>query len=535
MKIAQLSFKYEGATDYLKSFADMVTGNWGASRPGIRKLVKGLVDQQLPLSDDSTNGSTAVEIQLGGVPASATGTFTGQPTAADTITLGGTAITARASGAVNNEFNIGTTTQETAQNLVAAINSSTTAAISKTVRATYSDLSTSKATGYIQFTGQPTAAETVTVNGVVFTARASGATGNEFNIGATVSDTVDNLLYALQATDDTAIYNKITFAKATTTGTQATAVLTMTGNPTAAQTFTIGSTVFTARASGATGDEFNITSANPTTTAASLVTAFNASANVNTLFTAAAAANAGNKATGVLTLTGDATAGQTFTVNGVVFTARASGATGNEFNITAGDITTTAAHIVTAWNASATPGATVITATSALGVVTFQSDVHGSVGNAITCTETLSHATFAGATFSGGTDSIAITFTVIVPGSAGNAYASTETLSNASFAGATFSGGADNIKINCTAETAGTVGNAYTLAEAATNVTVSGANLSGGVDDVTITIKAKQSGEIGNYYTVTESMNNFTITGSGKLAGGTASDYYSFGPASGSY
>lgn len=531
MNLLQLTFKYNGSTDYLKAFADMVTGNWGASRPGIRKLVKGLVDQTLPLCDDEIDGANAVELQLGGVAASAVGTFTGQPTANDTLTLGGTAITCKASGAVNNEFNIGTTTQESAQNLVDAINASTTAAIGKTVFATYEDLSTVKATGDILFTGQPTAAQTITVNSVVFTARASGATGNEFNIGSTTSETVDNLLYALQATNDASILGKITFAKTTNAGTAATSILTMTGNPTAAQTFTIGSIVFTARASGATGDEFNITTANPTTTASAIATAVNASTNADGIFTASAGSNAGNKAAGVLTLTGDASADETFVVNGVTFTAKASGATGNQFNIAVGDTTTTAANIVTAWNASATPGATVITATSALGVVTFESDVRGSVGNAITSVTTLSNSSFAAATFAGGTDSIPITFTCVTAGSAGNSYASTETLSNATFANATFTGGADDLEINCTASQAGEVGNAYTLAESASNVTVSGATLSGGVDNVTVTITSKISGIIGNYYTVTESMNNFTITGSGKLAGGTSSDYYTFGPA----
>lgn len=530
MNIAQFSFKYTGTTNYIKDTANLVNNNFGSSKGGLRKLLKGLIDQTLPLDSSSTEGVNAIEVQLGGVAAYSVGTFTGQPTAADTLTLGGQAITARASGAIVNEFNIGATTQLTAQNLVAAINASTTEAVSDTVYATYADLSTVKSTGSIFFTGQPTAAQTVTVNGTVFTFVASGATGNQANIGSTTSETVDNLLYALQATTSSNIKGKMTFAKDTHTGTQATTILTMTGNPTATQTYTIGSVVFTAVASGATGDQFNITTANPTTTAASLVSAFTASANVNTLFTAAAGANAGNFATTVLTLTGDAVADQTFTVNGVVFTAKASGATGNQFNIAAGDVTTTAGNIVTAWNASATPGAVVITASSLAGVVTFTSDVRGSFANAFTSTDTLDNASFNAATFAGGTDSIPITFTVIVPGSAGNAYASTETLSNATFNNATFVGGADDIDIDITAVQAGTAGTAYTLAESASNVTVSGATLTGGVDNVTVTITSKTSGKIGNYYTVTESMNNFTITGSGKLAGGLASDYYTLSP-----
>lgn len=71
-----------------------------------------------------------------GVSASTTGTFTGAPTAADTITINGVVFTARASGAVADEFNIGSTVTATASALVAAINASTTTGILNTVRAT---------------------------------------------------------------------------------------------------------------------------------------------------------------------------------------------------------------------------------------------------------------------------------------------------------------------------------------------------------------------------------------------------------------
>ncbi len=69
------------------------------------------------------------------VSASTTGTFTGAPTAADTITVNGVAFTARASGAVANEFNIGTSVTATAANLAASINASVTAGIIGTVQA----------------------------------------------------------------------------------------------------------------------------------------------------------------------------------------------------------------------------------------------------------------------------------------------------------------------------------------------------------------------------------------------------------------
>lgn len=67
------------------------------------------------------------------VRASLVGTFTGDPTAADTITINGVAFTARASGAVANEFNI--TTGANAAPLAAAINASTSNKIKNLIKA----------------------------------------------------------------------------------------------------------------------------------------------------------------------------------------------------------------------------------------------------------------------------------------------------------------------------------------------------------------------------------------------------------------
>lgn len=531
MPVFNLAIQYEQSTGFIKAFADLVNGNWAASRGGLRKLTRGFIDESLDIATGTlaSNGN-AVNVQLGGVCASAVGTFTANTlTAGQALTLGGQAITARASGAIVNEFNIGASTQATAQNLVAAINASTTEAVGKTVYATYLDASTVQATGTVAFAGQPSNNDTITFNGVVFTAKTSGATGNQYNIGADTVTTVQNLLDALRLSTDAGV-RVATYAFDNDSTGQATAVLTLTGNPSATQTFTIGTYVFTARASGATGDEFNIVTANPTTTAQNIAAAVMASTNASDFFTASAAANAGNQATQTLTLSvGDIGADETFTVNSVVFTAKASGATGNQFNIAAGDRAATAVNIAAAWNASVTPGATVITALAAGETVVFTVDLGGSFGNAIGTTETLTNAAFGAATMAGGTDSIAVTFEVILPGTAGNAYASTETLSNATFGAATFAGGTDDVQIDVTYATAGTIGNAYTLAESGSATSVSGATLSGGVDDVRVTITSKVPGKIGNYYTVTENLGGFTITGSGVLTGGLATDYYAMG------
>jgi hypothetical protein len=53
------------------------------------------------------------------------------------------------------------------------------------------------ASGDIVFSGQPAVDSTVTINGTAFTFKASGATGNQSNIGATLSDTLDNLVTVL--------------------------------------------------------------------------------------------------------------------------------------------------------------------------------------------------------------------------------------------------------------------------------------------------------------------------------------------------
>ena len=87
-------------------------------------------------------------------------------------------------------------------------------------------------------------------------------------------------------------------------------------------------------------------------------------------------------ATGTITIThANLSATDTVTIGGVVFTARASGATGNEFNIGA-DATADAAALVVAINASSDTDYK-YTASSALGVVTITADVKGKIGNCI--------------------------------------------------------------------------------------------------------------------------------------------------------
>jgi hypothetical protein len=59
------------------------------------------------------------------------------------------------------------------------------------------------ATGNIVFTSIPAASSTITINGTTWTFVASGATGNQVNLGTTLGDTVQNLATALSASADT--------------------------------------------------------------------------------------------------------------------------------------------------------------------------------------------------------------------------------------------------------------------------------------------------------------------------------------------
>ena len=87
-------------------------------------------------------------------------------------------------------------------------------------------------------------------------------------------------------------------------------------------------------------------------------------------------------ATGTITIThANVSNNDTVTIGGVTFTAKTSGATGDQFNIGA-DATADAAALVVAINASSNT-ANKFTATSALGVVTITSAIKGVIGNCI--------------------------------------------------------------------------------------------------------------------------------------------------------
>jgi len=118
-------------------------------------------------------------------------------------------------------------------------------------------------------------------------------------------------------------------------------------------------------------------------------------------------------ASGTFTFSNTAANNDTVLINGVTFTAKTSGATGNQFNIGA-SATASAANLAAAINASATALVSgLVSATSALGVVTVTARAKGVTGNAVTIAEGVdsgSVITVSGARLTGGTDATANTY-----------------------------------------------------------------------------------------------------------------------------
>jgi phage tail sheath gpL-like len=113
------------------------------------------------------------------------------------------------------------------------------------------------------------------------------------------------------------------------------------------------------------------------------------------------------KATGTITFSAAGAANDTILVNGVTFTARASGATGNQWNVGA-SATASAAALAAAINASSTALVqNYVVASAASGVVTITAYDPGKTGNCITIAEgvdSTSAMTVSGARLTGGSN-----------------------------------------------------------------------------------------------------------------------------------
>lgn len=92
---------------------------------------------------------------------------------------------------------------------------------------------------------------------------------------------------------------------------------------------------------------------------------------------------------GKLTSTGSAVDGETFTLCNVVFTAKSSGATGNQFDVSM-TVGTQATNIANAINGSSDLVG-IVTASAALGVVTITAVAPGALGNGLQLSESLTN------------------------------------------------------------------------------------------------------------------------------------------------
>lgn len=100
--------------------------------------------------------------------------------------------------------------------------------------------------------------------------------------------------------------------------------------------------------------------------------------------------NGSVQGTAVLTVSaGGSSNDETMSLCGVTFTAKTSGATGNQFNISA-TAATQAANMVAAFNASSNLTG-ICTASNVAGVITITATVPGKLGNALVVTESLTN------------------------------------------------------------------------------------------------------------------------------------------------
>jgi hypothetical protein len=219
--------------------------------------------------------------------------------------------------------------------------------------------------------GNITADETITIAGVVLTAKASPSGIVQFKVGSTALQTGISLTAVINANPTLRALVTASYAKSSTS-----ALVTV-----------------TAKASGTAGN-----------------LAWSESASNTTILPASALGGGANgpvAATCTITSTGSAVNDETMLIGNQTLTAKTSGAVAanGEFNISATP-TTQATNIKNAINAVVALQKT-CTATSALGIVTVTAAVPGTIGNGLQLSESLSNVTVAA--WSGGTDANVVT------------------------------------------------------------------------------------------------------------------------------
>jgi phage tail sheath gpL-like len=219
-------------------------------------------------------------------------------------------------------------------------------------------------TGIITLTGV-VAGDQLLLNGYVFQAVASGATGNQFNIGGTDILTAAAMASAINASVTVGVNGLFTATSALT-------VVTITS-------LTVG----------AAGNNYDLESRG----SGSVVVT-----------------GAGAQASGLLTCATAGAATDTLTVNGITFTAVASGAVGNQYNV-GGTTTLTATAIALSINTSVTAGVlNYVYASSSGAVVTIRASRVGIFGNEFTLLAGQASITVSGSRLTGGTDSAVVNF-----------------------------------------------------------------------------------------------------------------------------
>lgn len=161
--------------------------------------------------------------------------------------IGSTADFARVHGSLQNrKYDMGTAVAAAVQQGAANIRCVRVTDGTDTAASSAITSAGTAATGTIAFTTNPAAATTVTLGGTVVTFVASGATGNQVNIGGTLAATLASLLTLLQGSADVNL-SKFTYALAANT-LNLTSVATGTGG----NSLTVATNVSGATASGAT-------------------------------------------------------------------------------------------------------------------------------------------------------------------------------------------------------------------------------------------------------------------------------------------
>jgi len=484
-----------GQDAVINTFLSGVNNN-GRSKPFAQKLINFLRGMQSGARSAILYSGVANSGAGDALGASQSLTFSGAATAGDTVTINGVVLTAvsNASTPSNNQWRVGTSAATAAANLIAAINASTSNDLSGAVYSssllgvatvicnmpgvlgntiplseTSSAITLGGATlsgGYgslpvlsrykfgkglgpttkpgefasqsISFSDFANAGDTVTINGVVFTAIANSNTpplNNQFQIGTSALDSATNLTEAIQDSSSSSLFNFVNAGRSNAIVYIAANTAGLAGNSIA---LSETSSVISLGGSTLAGGVDSTTSGFPRSR---LVLSINTNYKLETLQDLATAdpsnphedlinlmnflkglkggaysavINAGVVDSGSqdavssfqsVSFSGAATAGDTVTINGVVLTAvsNASTPSNNQWRIGTTSATA-AANLAAAINASITVLLSgVVNASSLAGVVTVSSNMPGFIGNNVSIIKTSSAITLGGATLSGGT------------------------------------------------------------------------------------------------------------------------------------